>query len=335
MVHSIIRTMNRTGQIRTHQVQRSAPFGPTSPKKRYTLDVPMIHPVVRIAHRSTGPIGVNRRIILDHELILVQGGRGQLHTENEVTSFEANDLLLIRPFVPHHFKSVPIPGSAHIAVHFDLSPEVPKTSVSLERRKPYQVQFPMGRQLPSHVQLGKSHRIARGLTQLVDTWERQDDTALLEVTILLSQVLLDMLRMAEANGQSDSDEPQQRNRVRLQRAIDMILKDPAHPWTADDLATAAGLSTAHFTRLFRQWTGRSPVAYLRRHRIELARTLLADVDLSIKQIAAKVGFEDQYHFSKAFRQIDGLSPTDYREALLANRPDHQPLDSPRKSHDRN
>ena len=60
--------------------------------------------------------------------------------------------------------------------------------------------------------------------------------------------------------------------------------------------------------------------YLRRVRVQQARVLLEDVDLSIKEIARRVGFEDPFHFSKVFHRIDGLPPSLYREALLAGAP---------------
>jgi transcriptional regulator GlxA family with amidase domain len=61
------------------------------------------------------------------------------------------------------------------------------------------------------------------------------------------------------------------------------------------------------------------MAYLRHRRVDAARLLLADVDLSIKEIAVRCGFDDPYHFSKVFHQIDGLSASDYRETVLAGR----------------
>jgi transcriptional regulator GlxA family with amidase domain len=69
--------------------------------------------------------------------------------------------------------------------------------------------------------------------------------------------------------------------------------------------------------LFREHTGQTPMQYLRRVRIERARLMLGNVDLSIKEIAGRCGFDDPYHFSRVFHQVDGLPPTLYREALLA------------------
>jgi AraC family transcriptional regulator of arabinose operon len=63
---------------------------------------------------------------------------------------------------------------------------------------------------------------------------------------------------------------------------------------------------------------------LRRARVEEARRLLAAGDLSIKQVAIACGFASPYHFSKVFRRIDGLPPSQYQASVLKGqgRPHH-------------
>jgi transcriptional regulator GlxA family with amidase domain len=58
--------------------------------------------------------------------------------------------------------------------------------------------------------------------------------------------------------------------------------------------------------------------WLRRLRVAEARRLLADLDLPVKEVGRRVGFEDPYHFSRVFRAIDGLSPSAHREAILTS-----------------
>jgi transcriptional regulator GlxA family with amidase domain len=108
-----------------------------------------------------------------------------------------------------------------------------------------------------------------------------------------------------------------RNRERINRTIRYIQEHLPEPIDVDLLSELADLSPSHLTRLFRELTGRSPMDYLRRARVQQARQLLGDVDLSIKEIASRVGFDDPYHVSKVFHRIDGLPPSLYREALLA------------------
>lgn len=78
------------------------------------------------------------------------------------------------------------------------------------------------------------------------------------------------------------------------------------------LATAAGVSTPHFCALFRRLTGYAPIDFLIRQRIQAACRLLDTTDQSIAAIAAEVGYEDPYYFTRCFRRVTGSSPRAYR-----------------------
>lgn len=79
----------------------------------------------------------------------------------------------------------------------------------------------------------------------------------------------------------------------------------------DDLARLASVSRFHFARCFRSSTGESPMAFLRRLRIERAKQLLESGDQPISDIALELGFYDQSHFSRHFRRIVGTTPGRY------------------------
>jgi transcriptional regulator GlxA family with amidase domain len=78
------------------------------------------------------------------------------------------------------------------------------------------------------------------------------------------------------------------------------------------LAARYGSSPGHFIRVFRRQTGETPAKYYSRQQIRRACMLLTDSKLRIKEIAAKVGFDDPYHFSRVFRQVVGSSPRGWR-----------------------
>lgn len=78
------------------------------------------------------------------------------------------------------------------------------------------------------------------------------------------------------------------------------------------LARLASLSPRYFSSLFKQQTGCAPREYLHLLRIHRACQLLNSTELSIKQIASQVGYQDPLHFSRQFRAFQGLSPTQYR-----------------------
>jgi transcriptional regulator GlxA family with amidase domain len=77
------------------------------------------------------------------------------------------------------------------------------------------------------------------------------------------------------------------------------------------LADAAGMSRFHFARVFRMATGRSPMEFLMRQRVERGKEILSQGEMSICDIAALLGFCDQSHFTRTFRRVTGMSPREY------------------------
>jgi AraC family L-rhamnose operon transcriptional activator RhaR len=87
----------------------------------------------------------------------------------------------------------------------------------------------------------------------------------------------------------------------------------AHRWTLTELASALHLTPGHLVRLFKSSTGLPPIAYLNRHRVEVAASMLLHTDDPITHIAHSVGWADQNLFARRFRAHYGMSATTYRE----------------------
>jgi len=79
-----------------------------------------------------------------------------------------------------------------------------------------------------------------------------------------------------------------------------------------DLARLAGLSTSHFSAVFKQTVGLSVIEYVKRLRSARARELLITTDASIADIGEAVGYLDAFYFSRQFRAVNGVSPTTFR-----------------------
>jgi AraC-like DNA-binding protein len=80
----------------------------------------------------------------------------------------------------------------------------------------------------------------------------------------------------------------------------------------DDMAAAAGLSRAHFSREFRRAFGESPHAYLLTRRLERAAALLRTTDRSVAEVCFSVGLQSVGSFTASFSRTYGMSPTAYR-----------------------
>jgi AraC-like DNA-binding protein len=81
----------------------------------------------------------------------------------------------------------------------------------------------------------------------------------------------------------------------------------------ESLAATAELSLYHFARTFKQSEGTTPHAFVLERRLARARELLARTDLSLSEVAFAVGFADQSHFTRRFRQMVGVSPGQFRK----------------------
>ncbi|WP_323746427.1 AraC family transcriptional regulator [Catenulispora pinisilvae] len=100
----------------------------------------------------------------------------------------------------------------------------------------------------------------------------------------------------------------------LQRAKDLADARYAEPLTVADLAAAARLSRAHFSREFRRAFGESPHAYLLTRRLERAAALLRYTDYAVADICCAVGLTSVGSFTTSFTRVYGLPPAAYRAA---------------------
>jgi AraC-like DNA-binding protein len=98
----------------------------------------------------------------------------------------------------------------------------------------------------------------------------------------------------------------------LVRAKDLADARYFEPLDVDDLARAAGLSRAHFSRAFRRAFGESPHAYLLTRRLERAAALLRTTDRSVADVCLSVGLQSIGSFTTSFTRTFGVSPTVYR-----------------------
>ena len=98
----------------------------------------------------------------------------------------------------------------------------------------------------------------------------------------------------------------------LLRAKDLADARYAEPLDVEDLARAAGLSKAHFSREFRRAFGESPHGYLLTRRLERAAALLRTTDRSVADICVSVGLASVGSFTSSFTRTYGVSPTVYR-----------------------
>jgi transcriptional regulator GlxA family with amidase domain len=99
---------------------------------------------------------------------------------------------------------------------------------------------------------------------------------------------------------------------RILRSVEYIKQRIDHNLLVAEIAAQSDYSPSHFFKLFREETGCTPIGYLTRLRMNCACQLLDTTELSVKQVAAKLGFSDPGYFSRVFKLTIGQAPRIYR-----------------------
>lgn len=98
----------------------------------------------------------------------------------------------------------------------------------------------------------------------------------------------------------------------IKEAINYIEQNFQNNITIEDIAAVCGINRSYFGKIFRNSIGRSPQEFLMNYRMVKATELLKLTSLSIAEIGSAVGYKNQLHFSRAFKNIYGISPREWR-----------------------
>ncbi|HEV2834872.1 MAG TPA: helix-turn-helix domain-containing protein [Pyrinomonadaceae bacterium] len=137
---------------------------------------------------------------------------------------------------------------------------------------------------------------------------------------LVEQVLVQVLRNYSQPRRSEELELSRVGLVdrRIRRSIELMHTQLDQDLTLRALAAASYLSPFHFARLFKKLTGSTPHNYLAGIRAARAQLLLAETELSVTEVGARVGYLSASHFTKAFRVATGTTPREFRKALISS-----------------
>jgi AraC-like DNA-binding protein len=100
--------------------------------------------------------------------------------------------------------------------------------------------------------------------------------------------------------------------------LEKISEKPEKWWTVHEMAELCNLSANHFRRVFYSQTGLKPKEYVDKLKINKAIRLLCETNNSIAEISDQIGYSDQYHFSRRFKELTGFSPRKYRKDFFQN-----------------
>ncbi|WP_053374916.1 helix-turn-helix transcriptional regulator [Paenibacillus sp. FJAT-27812] len=281
-----------------------------------------LSPNVRRAwnHRESG-MRLKARIIFDYELLYLEKGQLTLRIDHTIHNILPGDIVLFKPGKEHEFiESVGECWMPHIhfdALYADNHEEVPISYKSLsecsEQEKGWIREDVLGSvlQIPDVIRVDNHGEILKTLQQLIYAYERRD----LAFYILQKSLVLKLIYLIAKGLEAYELTRSRVHHKSLDAAATLIMERFDQAILLEELSKTATLSVYHFSRLFKQKYGLTPHQFQMRYRIEKAKHLLIYTPLSITTIAEKVGYGSVFAFSKAFKQIESISPRKFIQAF--------------------
>ena len=232
----------------------------------------------------------------DYQIIYVQKGVCNLFLDGEWQKVPAGGVVLFRPYEAQKYYYRREDNSVSHYVHF--------TGVGCE-----EILRRMGIYDVDVFAMGQSSAFERLSEQMVREFSMRRpvymDTCvacLLQMLALLARKYA--LRQSNVNTKSES---------RINAACRRIYDNVKEPPSAEELAAECCLSVSRFLHLFKEVTEKPLKEFINDIRVKRAKEMLALTEMSVRDIACAVGFDDQNYFSRVFRKAEGCSPTEYRK----------------------
>lgn len=229
-----------------------------------------------------------------YELNYLTRGKGQMKTNDLVSPYEAYDVILVPPKTWHNLYTGKDELCRNYSVWFTGAPDFMSGFV-----KEHQI-------IKFHDYDGSVHFLVSEVFRLYNSYGMQNAefyNAYL-YTALLYMRKGDVMETLVVNELDDDP---------IERAVRYINDNVlVQPVTVSTVASMLGLSPAYFARMFLKRIGIAPMKYIIEVKMNYAKKILAEKDLSIKEIAAELHYEDQLYFSRQFARATGLSPRQYR-----------------------
>lgn len=269
------------------------------------------------------------RRIYDHQLMLCYGGSANLRIAGKLHSLSTGDLAIIKPDTPHQFwVSGNLPADV-IWVHFDLEPrnDAARLAQLYDTPEEYahlftnplphqqlirpQAVFQGGMVLPEVIALKRFEEAERLLRTLYKEFVRQGPLFSVTARILLLSLFSIIFEQVMDLGWEDRDEwvcNMLRHYINTHYFKKITMKG---------LAACVHMSPDYCGRIFRERTGTTLMEHVSRVRIDRARQLLLEEDLTVAQVGEMVGFRRSNHFSQVCRKVTGITPMALRRHMLS------------------
>lgn len=252
----------------------------------------------------------------EYELTYILRSRGKRFVGDHIEDFDAGDLVLLGPDLPHFWRNdevyyqaedagdtlaaeaIVIQFAQHVgATWLSVIPEADRLTALLTRAR-YGLRFDVHR-----------HPSVREL--LLRMPEQGGMEAVLSLLRILTHLSADTSADLLASGNYEL-RVSEADTERMKRVLDYTLTHFRREIRIDDIASVAGMAPAAFCRYFKKRTRKSFIEYLNELRVSHARKLLIESDVNVGEAALECGFNNISHFHRQFKEQTGTTPLQYQ-----------------------
>lgn len=230
-----------------------------------------------------------------HQLALCANGMGKFCVGNREFTINKGDAFYFAPNTPHQYYPVKEPWTTIWILFSGPGADALLDTMNFRQYEVFSI-----------------INLDEGLiwyNRLFNTLSQKGSNHMPEASAILYSMLVNICRQLNA----EDSYSQQSVSGKLERVLDYIKENYNTDISLNDMAEIAGVSSSYLCRIFKREFNLTPVAYLIRYRINLAKEILINnPDKSIKSIAYETGFSDNSYFGALFREYEGCSPNQFR-----------------------
>lgn len=156
-----------------------------------------------------------------------------------------------------------------------------------------------------HIPIGSNPKLSGLLKKLTENFASDSSISALRCRTLFHSIIEEIVLSADRQSRESASDL-------MENAAAFMRENYSHRFSTADLAGQYGMDGKRFSKQFQKYIGVTPVRYLTELRIACAKELLGACDCPVMQVAACVGYEDPYYFSRVFKKITGCSPREYQ-----------------------
>ncbi len=245
-----------------------------------------------------------KRSLPHHELIYICSGTGTIKINNRKYSLKKGMLLYICPGEPHSIEIDTKFPSHFLTVHFSY------TNVNfndgkwkIEKETPRLVRY-------STLELNDPYQVEELFQKLVDCWIQKLPSYEFTAKIMLQQLLLLTSNSLNTTSRNFATS------LKVEKIIQYMHGNVSGKITVPELSALVSMTPAYMSRTFKDATGYTIIEYFNKLKIDKSKELLIEGNRKVKEVAQELGFADEFYFSRMFKRLEGITPSEFCSRIV-------------------